>query len=76
MTTYATCEKHRATNGRHYLSFVVEDAGESPESFSIQPSPAEYERLKGASDGEGVGRVPVVYDDGWAVDWAAVDSET
>ena len=76
MTTYATCEEHKATNGRHYLSFAVDGAGERPETFSLQPSPLEYEQLKAYSDGEGVGRVPVVYDDGWDVDWSAVESET
>jgi len=75
MTTDETCEDHRATNGRHYLSFAVEAAGDRPETFSVQPSPLEYERLKQYSDGDSVGRVPVVYDDGWAVDWAAVESE-
>lgn len=73
MTTHATCEEHKATNGRHYLSFAVADAGQRPDSFSLQPSPTEYERLKAHSDGDSVGRVPVVYDDGWAVDWAAVE---
>ena len=75
MTTHATCETHEATNGRHYCSFGVEAPGDRPETFSVQPSPLEYERLKAYSDGDGVGRVPVVYDDGWAVDWAAVESE-
>ena len=75
MTTHATCENHRATNGRHYCSLAVDDAGQRPETFSLQPSPLEYERLTQYSDGDSVGRVPVVYNDGWAVDWAAVDAE-
>lgn len=69
----ATCDEHRAVNGRHYLSFAVDGPADSPDEFELQPSPLEYERLKDHSTGaEGVGQVPVVYDNGWAVDWDAL----
>jgi len=76
MTDYdAHCDEHKAVNGRHYLSFTVENASELPDEFELQPSPLEYERLKEHSTGaDGVGQVPVVYDDGWAVDWDTLET--
>jgi hypothetical protein len=75
MTHDARCNEHRAVNGRHYLSFTVVSTSELPEEFEIQPSPMEYERLKDHSTGEdGVGQVPAVYDDGWAIDWDSLES--
>jgi len=79
MTHYdATCTEHRAVNGRHYLSFTVEASSELPDEFELQPSPLEYERLKEHSTGsdDGVGQVPAVYDDGWAIDWAALETDS
>lgn len=74
--TYAVCDEHRAVNGRHYLSFTVEGAADGPDGFELQPSPREYERLKAHSTGtDGVGRVPVVDDDGWAIDWDTLATE-
>ncbi len=70
----ADCETHKATNGRHYLSFVVDGPADAPEEFELQPSPLEYERLKEHSTGDGVGQVPAVYDDGWAIDWDALET--
>ncbi|MDS0282307.1 hypothetical protein [Haloarcula onubensis] len=71
----AVCDEHRAVNGRHYLSFTVEGTSDLPDGFEMQPSPLEYERLKDHSTGaDGVGQVPVVYDDGWAVDWDAIET--
>lgn len=74
----ATCEQHKATNGRHYLSFVVDGPADAPEEFELQPSPLEYERLKEHSTGadDGVGQVPAVYDDGWTVDWDALKTDS
>jgi len=73
-TSDARCTEHKARNGRHYLSFTVEN----PEEFSLQPSPAEYERLAehsvDADDSLRVGWVPRVYDDGWAIDWDGLDA--
>jgi hypothetical protein len=70
----AICKQHKAVNGRHYLSFAVDGPGDAPDEFELQPSPLEYERLKDHSGGDSVGRVPVVYEDGWAVDWDAIES--
>jgi len=75
MTQYdADCTTHKATNGRHYLSFVVDGTAGAPDEFELQPSPLEYERLKEHSAGDGVGQVPAVYDDSWAIDWAALET--
>ena len=79
MTQYqAVCDEHKAVNGRHYLSFTVESTGDLPDEFELQPSPLEYERLKDHSAGseDGVGQVPAVYDDGWAIDWDALETES
>ena len=51
----ARCEQHKAVNGRHYLSFVVDGPADAPDEFELQPSPLEYERLKEHSTGDGVG---------------------
>jgi len=73
----ADCETHKATNGRHYLSFVVDGPADAPDEFELQPSPLEYERLKEHSTGEsGVGTVPLSYDEGWEIDWEALEAET
>ncbi|MDS0259744.1 hypothetical protein NDI56_10100 [Haloarcula sp. S1CR25-12] len=73
----AVCEEHKAVNGRHYLSFTVAAPSDLPEEFEIQPSPLEYERLKDDSTGEdGVGQVPAVYDDGWAIDWESLETDS
>ncbi|MBX0287799.1 hypothetical protein [Haloarcula salinisoli] len=77
MTLYdAHCEEHKAVNGRHYLSFTIEGAADLPDEFELQPSPLEYERLKEHSTGaeDGVGQVPAMYDDGWAIDWDALET--
>jgi len=74
----ARCTDHKARNGRHYLAFRVENPDGHPEEFSMQPSPAEYERLAehsvDADDSLRVGWVPAAYDDGWAVDWDELDA--
>jgi len=73
----AVCEQHKAVNGRHYLSFRVSSPAELPDEFELQPSPREYERLKDHSTGaDGVGQVPVMYDDGWAIDWDTLETES
>ena len=77
-TDTARCSTHEAVNGRHYCEFAVDDPGEKPDTFSVQPSPLEYERLvehSTAADeaGPDIGVVPVVDDDGWEIDWAALD---
>jgi len=78
MTADARCTEHRAHNGRHHLSFVVEHPDSHPEEFSMQPSPAEYERLAehsvDADDSLRVGWVPAAYDDGWTVDWDGLEA--
>jgi len=73
----AHCDEHRAVNGRHYLTFTVEAGSDLPDEFELQPSPLEYERLKEESGGseDDVGQVPVVYDDAWAVDWDALETD-
>jgi hypothetical protein len=79
-TFHARCTEHKARNGRHYCEFVVESPGERPEEFSLQPSPLEYEELKehsvDADDGAKIGWVPVVDDEGWTVDWDALEAYT
>ena len=74
----AVCAEHKATNGRHYIRFDVDGPSDAPDEFSIQPSPKEYGRLAEHSaepdeTSADVGVVPAVYDDGWAIDWEAVD---
>jgi len=77
MSHDARCDEHQATNGRHYLSFTVLEPADRPETFELQPSPLEYERLKEHSTGEsGVGTVPLSYDEGWEIDWEALEAET
>lgn len=70
----AVCTEHKATNGRHYMKFDVDGPSDAPDEFSYQPSPTEYGRLaEHSAESDGVGRVPAVYDDGWAIDWAGLD---
>jgi hypothetical protein len=73
----ALCTVHKSTNGRHYCEFAVDDT----ESFAVQPSPLEYERLVEQSvpaddTDTSIGWVPIVDDDGWAIDWDGLDGYT
>lgn len=77
----ALCTVHKSTNGRHYCEFTVEDAGDGPEEFTVQPSPLEYERLVEQSvpadeADPAIGWVPVADADGWAIDWDALEEYT
>ena len=75
----AVCTEHKATNGRHYLSFDVAGPADTPDEFSVQPSPKEYERLvEHSAEPDGthadIGPVPAVYDSGWAIDWESLEA--
>jgi hypothetical protein len=75
----AVCENYRNDNGRRHLRFKVEAPSDMPTTFSIQPSNDQFKRLMKYSDKQRVpqqevGWVPVVYNNGWEIDWNSLSA--
>ncbi|WP_133412163.1 hypothetical protein [Halalkaliarchaeum desulfuricum] len=75
----ALCEKYNYSNGNHTVSFLVEAPPDKPRNFTTTVSDSELDQLREYSvnkrkEGTGIGWVPVIYNNGWEIDWDSLES--